>query len=250
MRYVSTNPAALLQVMEGVDWLREEDGTISPVAGAIVADSTLGSAWACTLPRGTPSVTVRLSLDFVVHAPAGDGPLWAEPSAVHGAGDVSGLVTGVVAGWDRTVRALATLRAARIGGPSPLARPQAARPVIPRPQGPVDRALDLQVSQRGGGLVEATWRPSPWFANVAGALHGGITMVAGGTLLRRALPVAAASLLHIDVAYLRPLPTDGTRLSATAHVTSSGRRYATLGGPLMDGRGRPGALITASYGLR
>lgn len=258
MRYTSLRRDALIQRLSTTDWLHAPatgggpGGAVIPAAAAVVADSTFGAAYASLLPVGTPTVTLRLRLDVLDAAAIAWGPLQASAAGGHRTGAGSGLAHGAIAGGGGEVGALVTIRGVAVP-PPPDGAAEPVPPSSPRPAGPVDVALGLELGDATAArdaVRPGSWRPDPWFANVVGAVHGGVSAVVAATAAARALGVPDRGLLDLDVIYLRPLacgPDVALRLEVRQR--SHGRRFASVAVDLLDGQARPAALATATFAL-
>jgi uncharacterized protein (TIGR00369 family) len=115
----------------------------------------------------------------------------------------------------------------------------------------IARLLGLSVTEVAPGRVRLTMHTRPDFANPHGALHGGVT----ATLLDSAMACAVQSGLprggqsttvDLAVTFLRPVPLDGTELTAEGEVVHVGRRIATAHGRVHDDAGRLVATATTT----
>ena len=101
--------------------------------------------------------------------------------------------------------------------------------------------LTFDEVEHGHVVMSLTTRPE--FANPLGTLHGGIC----ATLLDSAMGSAVHSTLEtgvgygtleLKVNYIRSVPVDGVKLTATAHTIHVGRKTATAEGRVYDPEGR------------
>lgn len=200
-------------------------GVLPPLGGALVlADFLLGSAVGTTLAPGHRIGT--LSLHASVFAP-GDGPLTATARLVHL--DGTGVSEVLVAEASGAPVLSATARCAVLPAPGP---PPAAEPAAVR--------LELRRTPDGASAVA-----DPGLANYGATVQGGVL----ATVLAHALDAAAGGV-ELDVTFLRPVATDGTRFAARATPVHAGTRLAAGRAELRDGGGRLSAVATASRWLR
>ncbi|WP_414687840.1 PaaI family thioesterase [Mycobacterium sp.] len=103
--------------------------------------------------------------------------------------------------------------------------------------------LGMTFDEVGHGRVVMSLHTRPEFANPLGTLHGGIC----ATLLDSAMSSAVHSTLEagvgygtleLKVNYVRSVPVDGVKLTATAHTIHVGRTTATAEGRVYDPDGR------------
>lgn len=115
----------------------------------------------------------------------------------------------------------------------------------------IARLFGLSIADVEPGRVRLTVRTRPDFANPHGGLHGGVT----ATLLDSAMACAVLSALppggrsttvDLAVTFLRPVPLDGTLLTANGEVVHVGRRIATAHGRVHDEAERLVATATTT----
>ncbi len=103
--------------------------------------------------------------------------------------------------------------------------------------------LGMQVDEVSHGRAVFSVETQAAFANPLGAVHGGIC----ATLLDSAMGCAVHSTLEAGVGYstlelginyIRSVPTDGGRLTATGTTIHVGRTTATAEGRVVDEQGR------------
>jgi uncharacterized protein (TIGR00369 family) len=101
--------------------------------------------------------------------------------------------------------------------------------------------MTIDEVEHGRATMSLTTRRE--FANPLGTLHGGIC----ATLLDSAMGCAVHSTLEagvgygtleLKVNYIRTVPVDGVKLTATAHTVHVGRKTATAEGRVHDPQGR------------
>jgi uncharacterized protein (TIGR00369 family) len=115
----------------------------------------------------------------------------------------------------------------------------------------VGRLLGLTLEDVAAGQVRFTLRTRQDFANPQGTLHGGITATlldsAMGCAVLSALPPGTHSTtVDLSVTFLRPVPLDGTVLSAEGEVVHVGKRIATAHGRVHDRERRLVATATTT----
>ncbi len=103
--------------------------------------------------------------------------------------------------------------------------------------------LGMRVDEVSHGRAVFSVDTQPAFSNPLGAVHGGIC----ATLLDSAMGCAVHSTLEagvgfstleLSVNYIRSVPTDGGRLTATGTTIHVGRTTATAEGRVVDEQGR------------
>ncbi|GAA5088781.1 PaaI family thioesterase [Nocardia iowensis] len=111
--------------------------------------------------------------------------------------------------------------------------------------------LGMEVDELEHGKVVFGLRTRPEFANPLGTTHGGIC----ATLLDSVMGCAVHSTLEAGVGYttlelkinyIRAVPTDGQRLTATGTTIHVGRTTATAEGRVVDEQGRLVAHATTT----
>ncbi|WP_440446528.1 PaaI family thioesterase [Nocardia amamiensis] len=111
--------------------------------------------------------------------------------------------------------------------------------------------LGMEVDELEHGKVVFALRTRPDFANPLGTTHGGIC----ATLLDSVMGCAVHSTLEAGVGYstlelkinyIRSVPTDGQRLTATGITIHVGRSTATAEGRVVDEKGRLVAHATTT----
>ncbi|GAB2643445.1 PaaI family thioesterase [Nocardia goodfellowii] len=111
--------------------------------------------------------------------------------------------------------------------------------------------LGMEVDELEHGRVVFALRTRQDFANPLGSTHGGIC----ATLLDSAMgcavhttlePGVGYSTLELKVNYIRSVPTDGQRLTATGTTIHVGRSTATAEGRVVDEQGRLVAHATTT----
>lgn len=101
--------------------------------------------------------------------------------------------------------------------------------------------MHLDEVSHGRAVFSADARPE--FSNPLGAVHGGICATlldsAMGCAVHSTLEVGVGfSTLELSVNYIRSVPIDGGRLTATGTTIHVGRTTATAEGRVVDERGR------------
>ncbi|MEU8896198.1 PaaI family thioesterase [Nocardia sp. NPDC048505] len=111
--------------------------------------------------------------------------------------------------------------------------------------------LGMQVEELEHGRVVFALETRPDFANPLGSTHGGIC----ATLLDSVMGCAVHTTLEagvgyttleLKVNYIRGVPTDGRRLTATGSTIHVGRTTATAEGRVLDDQGRLVAHATTT----
>lgn len=107
----------------------------------------------------------------------------------------------------------------------------------------IGQLLGMQLDSAEEGEVVFSLNTRPDFANVAGAVHGGIYAAlldsAMGCAVHSTLePGVGYSTLELKVNLTRGVPTGGARLVGTGRTLHVGRRTATAEGEIRDAEGR------------
>lgn len=132
--------------------------------------------------------------------------------------------------------------AATLGSLSGLELLRAATSLADAPPN-IGALIGMQTEEVEFGKVVFSARTRPDFANPLGSVHGGIC----ATLLDSAMGCAVHSTLEagvgygtleLKVNYIRTVPTDGRKLTATGTVIHSGRSTATAEGKIVDEDGK------------
>lgn len=123
------------------------------------------------------------------------------------------------------------------------------------PPSPLLDMLGFTIREAGEGraVMEVTTRPE--HANSGGRAHGGLTATlidsATGCAVWTAIPEGAViATVDLNVTYARPIPVDGTTLTAIAQVDHVGRTVAVANCEVRDDRGRVVTLGRATYAVR
>jgi uncharacterized protein (TIGR00369 family) len=103
--------------------------------------------------------------------------------------------------------------------------------------------LGMRAAEVSHGRVVFAVEPQPAFANPLGVVHGGICATlldsAMGCAIHSTLEAGVGfSTLELSVNYIRSVPTDGGRLTATGTTIHVGRTTATAEGRVIDEQGR------------
>jgi uncharacterized protein (TIGR00369 family) len=103
--------------------------------------------------------------------------------------------------------------------------------------------LGMTIDEVEHGRVTMSLTSRPDMANPLGTLHGGICATlldsAMGSAVHTTLEAGVGyGTLELKVNYIRSVPIDGVKLTATAHTVHVGRRTATAEGRVHDERGR------------
>jgi uncharacterized protein (TIGR00369 family) len=114
---------------------------------------------------------------------------------------------------------------------------------LPSPPPNIGSLIGMEVGEIGEGRVVFELSTRPDHSNPLGSLHGGIA----ATLLDSVMGCAVHSALEagvgygtleLKVNYIRAVPTDGVRLTATGTVIHLGRTTATAEGRIVDSEDR------------
>ncbi|WP_199430895.1 PaaI family thioesterase [Qaidamihabitans albus] len=115
----------------------------------------------------------------------------------------------------------------------------------------IGQLLGMEIDELEYGRVVFSLVTRPDFANPLGTLHGGIC----ATLLDSAMgcavhttldPGVGYGTLELKVNYIRPVPTDERRLTATGTTIHVGRSTATAEGRVVDDNGKLVAHATTT----
>ena len=223
------------QVMEPPPAMCEADGRTSLGALALLVDSAVGTA-ASTVQGGTVTLGLRVEL---VRTSTGS-PVEAHGLAV-ASGPASRLARGELHDADG-VLGHATLRS--VGGAS---WGRAAAPGAPHGGGDgtglhaqsVDELVELTVEDRTVGAVRVGATARPYLAGGHNMLHGGAVALVAERAARQLLAGLDPVVLEID--YLRPVASDGARMSATAVMVNESRRFRHVAADVIDAGGRRAA---------
>jgi uncharacterized protein (TIGR00369 family) len=103
--------------------------------------------------------------------------------------------------------------------------------------------LGMTIDEVGHGRVTMSVTSRPDMANPLGTLHGGICATlldsAMGSAVHTTLEAGVGyGTLELKVNYIRSVPVDGVKLTATAHTIHVGRKTATAEGRVYDEQGR------------
>lgn len=103
--------------------------------------------------------------------------------------------------------------------------------------------LGMEVDELEHGRVAFALRTRPDFANPLGTTHGGICATLLDSVMGCAVhstlePGVGYTTLELKVNYIRAVPTDGQRLTATGTTIHLGRTTATAEGRVVDEQGR------------
>ncbi|MFI6170127.1 PaaI family thioesterase [Nocardia sp. NPDC051052] len=111
--------------------------------------------------------------------------------------------------------------------------------------------LGMEVDMIEQGKVVFALRTRPDFANPLGTTHGGICATLLDSVMGCAVHSTLAagvgySTLELKVNYIRAVPTDGQKLTATGTTIHVGRTTATAEGRVVDEQGRLVAHATTT----
>lgn len=124
---------------------------------------------------------------------------------------------------------------------------------LPRP--PLAELLGLEFTEAGDGRAVVELTPRVEHGNAGGVTHGGVTATlidsATGVAVWTAVrPGEVIATVDLNITYARPIPIDGTVLTATARVDHLGRTVAVASCEVRDHAGRLVTLGRATYAVR
>jgi uncharacterized protein (TIGR00369 family) len=116
------------------------------------------------------------------------------------------------------------------------------------------RQTPVRKHERGedrNSTAEAALRTRPDFANPLGTTHGGICATLLDSVMGSAVHTTmdagvGCATLELKINYIRTVPTDGRRLTATGTIIHVGRTTATAEGRVVDDQGRLVAHATTT----
>lgn len=254
--------------MEVPSWLIDVQGVPVPGSLGVLVDTALGSAIASEMDRDEFCVTTHIHIEFVRRMPEGTRHLRCWGTRVE-RDDRFGFSKGEVITDEGDVIATATLGSLTVQGP-PLFGYGRTRQTLPASINhemaqesthsahplirtmPVHEALGTRLLSAGADGVRTSTPGEPRLANYNGGVHGGFGLLIGERAL--ALAVQAANEDHpamraaeLRVAYLRPLPADGSYVLANASMVYLGRRIGAARGEVSNGSGSTSVLVDATY---
>ncbi|MCP2275065.1 PaaI family thioesterase [Nocardia amikacinitolerans] len=110
--------------------------------------------------------------------------------------------------------------------------------------------LGIEAETLEHGKVVFSLRTRPEFANPLGSTHGGICATLLDSVLGCAVHTLEAGVgyttLELKINYIRSVPTDGRKLTATGTTIHVGRTTATAEGRVVDDQGRLVAHATTT----
>ncbi|MGW4848888.1 PaaI family thioesterase [Nocardia brasiliensis] len=114
--------------------------------------------------------------------------------------------------------------------------------------------LGMEVDLIEQGKVVFAVRTRPDFANPLGTTHGGICATLLDSVMGCAVHTTLAAgvgytTLELKVNYIRAVPTDGQRITATGTTIHVGRSTATAEGRVVDEQGRLVAHATTTCAI-
>jgi acyl-CoA thioesterase len=109
--------------------------------------------------------------------------------------------------------------------------------------------MELELIEYGKVVFALQTRPD--FANPLGTTHGGICATLLDSVMGSAVHTTmeagvGCATLELKINYIRTVPTDGRRLTATGTTIHVGRTTATAEGRVVDGQGRLVAHATTT----
>ncbi|KXP00388.1 PaaI family thioesterase [Tsukamurella tyrosinosolvens] len=114
---------------------------------------------------------------------------------------------------------------------------------LPAAEHGIGGLLGMRIDEVNEGEVTFSLDTRTDFANPLGSVHGGICATLLDSVMGCAVhttlgPGIGYGTLELKVNYVRTVPTDGVRLTATGRVIHAGRQVATAEGRVEDERGR------------
>jgi acyl-coenzyme A thioesterase PaaI-like protein len=210
----------------------------------VLADLSLGAAISSAHP-GSGVQTLRTQVATAGSRDAATGPLTARCRLATTA-EGSATSAGEVRAEDGRVVVTMSSRcrvspAAGGASPAPGGRPQAGTDAeeLADPW----ETLGLCADHTGPDRV---LHAAGVLSNLSGVVQGGVIAAALTHAAEDELGTAAADWLDVDVAYLRGVPADGSRLPVVVEVVHPGRHYGLARATLLDREGRP--AVTATVG--
>ena len=223
------------QVMEPVPAMCEADGRTSLGALALLVDSAAGMA--ASTPRGG-TVTLGLRVELARTTIGSQVEVQGRATAI---GPVARLARGELFDTDgmfghATLRAIDGVSWGRSATPETPHRPRDAATVQARS---VDELIELTVEERRPDWVRAGATARAELGSGHRMLHGGAVALVAERVARGLLDGLAPVVLEID--YLRPVASDGARISATAATVNESRRFVHVAAEVLDDEGRRAA---------
>ncbi|AUN41448.1 PaaI family thioesterase [Tsukamurella tyrosinosolvens] len=114
---------------------------------------------------------------------------------------------------------------------------------LPAAEHGIGGLLGMRIDEVNEGEVTFSLDTRTDFANPLGSVHGGICATLLDSVMGCAVhttlgPGIGYGTLELKVNYVRTVPTDGVRLTATGRVIHAGRQVATAEGRVEDEHGR------------
>jgi uncharacterized protein (TIGR00369 family) len=115
----------------------------------------------------------------------------------------------------------------------------------------IGHLLGMELELLEYGKVVFTLQTRPDFANPLGTTHGGICATLLDSVMGSAVHTTmeagvGCATLELKINYIRTVPTDGRRLTATGTTIHVGRTTATAEGRVVDDQGRLVAHATTT----
>lgn len=235
-------------------WMLEVDGRLAVGALALLADSATGFAVSNHLPSHMTLVTAQLRLEMFRAAASGSRSLRGVGEMMHADADV-GFARALLSEPDGSAIAMASMRSAHV------LHPEGRRPqvrveegpsgVVPLPDESVDALLGSRVLEQDEIRTVVGLVARPELTNAAANVHGGVIAM----MIERAIVSSLAAIvgcspfrpLDLEITYLRPLPGDGSDVTAVARVASRTRRFVQVVGDVTRADGRVAATVRATY---
>jgi uncharacterized protein (TIGR00369 family) len=119
------------------------------------------------------------------------------------------------------------------------------------PAPPLHHLTGLRLTEVGEGRAAFTLPATEWLATPARRLQGGVIAMQADFAMLAAVettagPGVAIAGLDLKANFLRPVPPDGTDLTARAEVVHSGRTIAITRASVTNAEGKPVLLATGS----
>jgi uncharacterized protein (TIGR00369 family) len=119
------------------------------------------------------------------------------------------------------------------------------------PWAPLSNLMGTEPLEADEGRFSCSIPASPWFTTPGGAFYGGVVALladhAIGGAVHTTVPAGTSwATLDLKVNFLRPVPTDGSRLEAHATVVHRGRTIAVATCQIRTAEGKTAAIATGS----
>jgi acyl-coenzyme A thioesterase PaaI-like protein len=205
----------------------------------VLADLSLGAAISSARP-GSGVQTLRTQVATAGSRTAATGALTADCRLTTTA-EGSATSAGEVRAEDG--RVVITMSSRCRVGPAPSASPSAPVAADAHPLHDPWSDLALCADHTGSDRV---LHAVAALSNLSGVVQGGVIAAVLTHAAEDELGAVPADWLDVDVAYLRGVPADGSRLPVVVEVVHPGRHYGLARATLLDRDGRP--AVTATVG--